>query len=305
MTYRSSRVRARLRAACTATALAYAVPAFTVPAFAADPAGSTDPAAPAAPVEPSERGLPLWEAGAGAAVFSTPAYPGADQHSTRGLALPFLLYRGKVLRADQQGVGARLVNNDRIEFDVGFAASLPAHSSDVAARRGMPDLGTLVEFGPRVKFHLADFGDQGRLRFELPLRTVIEARGGLRRQGWTLEPRFVWARYGEQQRWTLEAQLGALFGDSRIQRYFYEVEPQYATPDRPAYHAGSGLMLVRTGLFGSWHMNPDVRLFGFVRFDSYAGSANRDSPLFKKNAGASAGIGFAWTFARSSAHAGE
>jgi outer membrane protein len=42
-----------------------------------------------------------------------------------------------------------------------------------------------------------------------------------------------------------------------------------------------------------------------VRLESYAGAANRDSPLFKKNAGASAGIGFAWTFARSGARASD
>jgi outer membrane scaffolding protein for murein synthesis (MipA/OmpV family) len=267
-------------------------------------AAAADPATPAATVEPSEHDLPLWEAGVGAAVFSTPAYPGSDQRTARTLALPYLLYRGKVLRADQQGVGARLVNTDRVEFDVGFAASLPAHSNDVAARRGMPDLGTLVEFGPRVKWHVADFGEQGKLRVELPLRAVIEARGGLQRQGWTMEPRLVWERR-EQDRWTLEAQLGALFGDRRIHGYFYDVDRQYATPDRPEYHAGSGLMLVRTGLFGTYRLNPDWRLFGFVRYDSYAGAANRDSPLFKKNTGASAGIGFAWTFARSSARAAQ
>jgi outer membrane scaffolding protein for murein synthesis (MipA/OmpV family) len=253
----------------------------------------------AAQAQPAERNLPLWEAGIGAAAFSTPAYPGADDRNTRVLALPYLIYRGRVFRADQNGIGARLLNTDKLEFDVGFAGSLPAHSDDVDARRGMPDLGTLVEFGPRVKYKFADLGEQGRLRFELPLRAVIEARGGLRRQGWTMEPRLVWEKRGEAARWTMEAQLGAVFGDERINRYFYEVAPQYASAERPAYQAGSGLMLVRTGLFGTYRLNPDLRLFGFVRYETYAGAANQDSPLMKKNTGASAGIGFAWTFARS------
>lgn len=260
-------------------------------------------AAPFAAAEPQERNLPLWEAGIGAAGFSTPAYPGADDRNNRGLVLPYLIYRGKIFRADQNGIGARLLNTDKVEFDIGFSGSLPAESDDVDARRGMPDLGTLVEFGPRVKYKFADLGESGRLRAELPLRAVIEGRGGLRRQGWTAEPRLVWEKRGEQARWTLEAQLGAVFGDRRINRYFYEVAPQYATPDRPAYRADGGLLLVRTGLFGTWRVNPDVRMFGFVRFESYSGAANEDSPLMRKSTGTSAGIGFAWTLARSTTRA--
>ena len=257
------------------------------------------------PAVAAEPNLPLWEAGIGAAVFNTPAYPGASDRSNRALVLPFLLYRGKVLRADQQGVGARLLDTDKVEFDIGFAGALPSRSDDVEARRGMPDLGTLVEFGPRVKYKFADLGEAGRLRFELPVRAVIEARGGLRRQGWTTEPRFVWERRGDAGRWTMEAQVGAVFGDRRIHGYFYDVAPQYATADRPAYRADSGLMLVRTGVFGTVKVNQDVRAFAFVRLDSYAGNANRDSPLFRKDVGASAGVGLAWTLARSSKRANE
>jgi outer membrane scaffolding protein for murein synthesis (MipA/OmpV family) len=267
--------------------------------FLALAAASILPGLAAAQAQPAERNQPLWEAGIGAAAFSTPAYPGADDRNNRALALPYLIYRGKVFRADQNGIGARLLNDDRLELDVGFAGSLPAHSDDVEARRGMPDLGTLVEFGPRVKYKFADLGEQGRLRFELPLRAVIEARSGLRRQGWTMEPRLVWEKRGEAARWTMEAQLGAVFGDGRINRYFYEVQPQYATAERPAYKADSGLLLVRTGVFGTYRLNPDLRLFGFVRYETYSGAANQDSPLMKRSTGTSAGLGFAWTFARS------
>jgi outer membrane scaffolding protein for murein synthesis (MipA/OmpV family) len=252
---------------------------------------------------PAGRELPLWEAGIGALGVSTPAYPGADVHSSRGMVLPFLLYRGEILRSDQQGIGARLINNDRIEFDIGFAASLPAHSNDVAARRGMPDLGTLLEFGPRVKLRIADIDQNSRLRFDLPLRAVIEAHGGVRGQGWTLEPRLVYENRPADAPWTTEAYLGAVFGNGRINRYFYEVRPEFATPDRPAYSADSGLMLMRAGLSATRRVNEDLRVFGFVRYESYAGAANRDSPLMKRATGASAGVGFAWTLGRSAARA--
>jgi MipA family protein len=250
-----------------------------------------------------DQSKPLWEVGVGAGAVSTPAYPGADTHSSRIMALPFLLYRGEVLRSDTSGIGARVLHSDTTEFDIGFAASLPAHSKDVAARAGMPDLGTLVEFGPRLKLKIAEFDPTRRLRFELPLRAVIEARSGLRRQGWTVEPRLVYEANGEQRRWNVDAQLGAVFGDNRINRYFYEVQPQQATATRPEYHASSGLMLVRTGVFAYRKLNENLRLFGFVRYETYAGSANRNSPLMKQNTGASAGVGFAWTLAHSAERA--
>lgn len=250
-----------------------------------------------------ERHLPLWELGIGAAGLATPAYPGADDRSSRGLVLPFILYRGEVLRADQSGIGARLLRTERVEFDVGLAGALPSDSDDVDVRAGMPDLGTLFEFGPRLKIKLADLDRSSRLRAELPLRAVIEARGGLRRQGWTFEPRLVYERVGESGAWTFQGQLSTVIGDRKIQRYFYDVAPQFATAARPAFSADSGLMLVRLGVFGTRRINPDLRVFGFLRFESYKGSANRDSPLHLKDNGVSGGIGLAWTWKRSSRRA--
>ena len=68
--------------------------------------------------------LPLWEFGVGAFGLTAPAYPGADHRNNRVLPLPYLLYRGEVLRADQSGIGARLFRSDRLEFDVGLAGAL-------------------------------------------------------------------------------------------------------------------------------------------------------------------------------------
>lgn len=242
---------------------------------------------------------PLWEAGIGAGWIDTPAYPGADAQSHRGLAVPFLIYRGEVLRSDQGGVGARLLHSDTTEFDIGFSASLPAHSKNVAARAGMPDLGTLIEFGPRLKVKLLEVDPRSGLRAELPLRAVMEVKSGVRRQGWTVEPRLVYGTRDDTGKWTLDAQLGAVFGDARIHRYFYEVASQYATIGRPAYEARSGLTLVRTGLSGSWRVHRDLRAFAFTRYETYAGAANRDSPLMKKSSGFSVGLGLACTLGRS------
>ncbi|MES2018253.1 MAG: MipA/OmpV family protein [Pseudomonadota bacterium] len=243
--------------------------------------------------------LPLWELGVFGGAATTPAYPGSSDRSTRALALPFILYRGEVLRVDQQGIGARLLRSERIELDVGLAASLPARSSDVAARAGMPNLGVLLEAGPRVKVTLARPDPGSRIRLDLPLRSVIEARSGVRSQGWTFEPKIVYESNAPGEKWTFDANLGMVFGERKVNGYFYEVLPQYATLERPAYRADAGLMLVRAGISGSRMLGHDLRVFGFVRYESYAGAANRDSPLMQKRTGTSAGVAFAWTFKRS------
>ncbi|KAK0329718.1 hypothetical protein LTR94_035612, partial [Friedmanniomyces endolithicus] len=92
---------------------------------------------------PASAGLPLWEFGVGAFGLTAPAYPGADDRNNRVLPVPYLLYRGEVLRADQSGIGARLFRSDRLEFDVGLAGALPSDSDDVEIRAGMPNLGAL------------------------------------------------------------------------------------------------------------------------------------------------------------------
>jgi outer membrane protein len=244
--------------------------------------------------------LPLWELGVFGGGAVTPAYPGSAERSSRALALPFLLYRGDVVRVDQQGIGARLVRSDRVELDVGLAASFPARSTDVPARAGMPNIGTLLEVGPRVKITLARPAPNSRIRLDLPLRAVVEARGGWRSQGFTFEPKVMYEASGPQEHWTFDTNVGVVFGNRQINRYFYDVQPEFATPERPAYQADPGLMLVRFGVSGSRLLNADLKVYGFARYENYASAANRNSPLMQRSSGASAGIAFAWTFARSS-----
>jgi outer membrane scaffolding protein for murein synthesis (MipA/OmpV family) len=247
--------------------------------------------------------LPLWEIGVFGGSAVTPAYPAAGQRSTRSLLLPFLIYRGKVVRADRSGIGARLLRSERLELDVGLAASLPARSSDVPARANMPDLGTLLEFGPRLKVALARPTPSSRLTLELPLRAVLEARSGLHHRGWTFEPKLVAdleeGQGGEQGKWLVTASVAAVLGDARLNNYFYEVAPQFATPERAPYSASAGLVLLRAGLSGSRLINDHLRVFGFVRLENYASSANDASALHTKSNGVSAGVGFAWSLKQS------
>ena len=243
--------------------------------------------------------LPLWEVGVFAGTATTPAYPGSADRASRSLALPIFIYRGEVLRIERGDVGARLFRSDDIELDVGFSASLPASSDDIAARKGMSDLGTLVEFGPRVKITLARPAPGTRVRLELPLRAVLEFNNGVRQQGYAFEPEMGVEVRDVGDGWSLSATASLFFGDKNINNYFYGVAAPYATLVRPVFDAQAGLITTRLGLSTSKAITPDVRVFGFVRHELLEGAANKTSPLFQQSTGASVGFGLVWTLGRS------
>lgn len=245
--------------------------------------------------------LPRWEIGGLAFGLSQPAYPGSDTQLARGLAVPYLIYRGKVLRADEDTAGLRALKTDRLEVDIGFAGAFGSRANEVPARSGMPRLGTLVEFGPRVKWRLTAPGRPvagGRWTVELPLRGVFDLDHSFDRRGVSIEPEL-----GYETRLANGLNLGitasTILGDRRLADSFYGVAPAFATAARPAYAARSGLIAWRLGASLSRPLGPDWRVFGFARIDSVSGAANADSPLVRQTTGATVGLGLTWTWMRS------
>lgn len=242
--------------------------------------------------------LPLWEIGLWGIAVSQQAYPGSDQNIDRGLALPYLIYRGEILRAERGNVGLRALRTETLELDIGFAAAFGSSSNEIEARRGMPNLGTLVEFGPRLKWHLGAGPGGGRWRVELPLRGVFDLSDGLNGRGLSFEPELQFNRRAAGG-WRYGASLGAVFGNHALARTFYGVAPEYATATRPAYEARAGLVTWRAGVSASIPVARDWQFFAFARVDSVAGAANRASPLVRRTTGGSAGVGLTWTWMRS------
>jgi MipA family protein len=263
-----------------------------------------EPAAQAA--DASSAALPLWEAGVFAFGARQPAYPGARQQVGVGAVLPWVIYRGRVLRADDRTVGLRAWRTERADLDLGFAGAFGSRAGEADARRGMPAIGTLVEFGPRLNLRLGDTrtpqrdaeaSAAGTWRVQLPLRGVFDLSDGFADRGLAFEPELQGRlRRGD---WSAGASVGLLFGDERLARTFYGVAPAFATPERPAYEARAGLIATRLSLSGSRRFGPDWRVFGFVRLDSVAGAANRASPLVERDRSLAWGVGASWTLARS------
>jgi outer membrane protein len=165
---------------------------------------------------------PLWELGVAAAAVSQQAYPGSDHQVRRALALPYVIYRGSIFRADQDGVQVRALKSGPFELDVGVHGTLGSNSSDIEARRGMPDLGTLVEAGPRIKWKIGAAPGGGRWEAELPLRGVFDLSDGLAAKGMTFEPELRYARRSESG-WAYNTKVGLRYGNRKINETLYGV----------------------------------------------------------------------------------
>lgn len=240
---------------------------------------------------------PLWEVGGVAFGVSQQAYPGSDQQVNRAFPLPYLIYRGELLRADRETAGIRALKTDTFELDVGLAGSFGAGSGALDARRGMRELGTLVELGPRLKWRLGATPDGGRLTAEFPLRGVFDLSDKLAYRGMSFEPRLLYAN--QSGPWRYRASAGAVVADTRLAQTFYQVNPAEAIAGRPAYNAQSGLVAWRLGGTVSRSLSRDWSVFGFARLDSVAGAANKTSPLVRRTTGSSVGLGVSYTWMRS------
>jgi len=278
-----------LRAAAAALAILAAAGAHAQET-AADTAGATEPTRPKEP-------LPLWEIGAVAIAAYQPAYPGSDQDLARLRILPFGIYRGSVLHADGNGIGVRALRTPRWEWDVSGSGSFGSSANKVDVRRGMPNIGTLVEIGPAVKINLGDLVDPKReprlTQLELPVRAVFDVSHQFDHDGWTFEPRLshtAWTGQG----FSLVVSASTLFGDRRLNHLYYGVDTPYATAGRPAYAAKAGLIATRLNASLRHRISPTLRMQYFVQFETVRGAANEDSPLVRSKQDAGIGVSLIW-----------
>jgi MipA family protein len=241
---------------------------------------------------------PLWEFGAGAVGLRLPDYRGADESRSYVYPLPYVIYRGDVLRVDREGARAKFLQRGRVELDFSVNATPPVHSEENRARRGMPDLDPTFEIGPLVNVSLVrDRVHERRLDLRLPLRAVIatdlsHAHGA----GFVFYPHL--SAGVRLAGWNAGLQGGPFYGSARYHRYFYGVDPQFATAERPAYTAGAGY----SGALVLASLSRRVgRLWigGFVRYDALGGAVFETSPLVKRHHSLMSGLAFAWIFMES------
>ena len=252
----------------------------------------------AMPALPKE--APLLEYGLGVGAVAFEDYRGSGSTHVYPLPIPYVVYNGRFLKADRNGVRGTLFNQDRVELNLSVNATTPVRND--RERNGMPNLKSTLELGPSLELHLLR-SDDARIKFDLrmPLRAAFTVESSPRMIGWTFTPRFnldVADPLGYAG-WNLGLLIGPLFADRRYHDYFYTVAPQYATAARPAYRAIGGYAGTQT-ITALSKRYPHFWVGAYIRYDTLSGAAFVGSPLVQRKSYWSTGFGISWMIHRSS-----
>lgn len=245
--------------------------------------------------------LPLWELGLVGSAATLPDYPGADRNRWRVLPLPYAIYRGETLRAENGGVRGRYRFTPDVELDLSFGGALPADSDGNPARSGMPDLDLLLEIGPRLTLTLARPSAGTAVSVALPVRAVFSTDfSGIEPEGFITTPELVYTdRQIGGSPWRGRLAAGPVWATEPLMDYFYEVAPRFARSGRPAYAAEGGYLESRFTASLSRPLSRTLTLFLFARASSLEGATNDASPLLRERLNFAGGAGLAYTFRRS------
>ena len=83
--------------------------------------------------------------------------------------------------------------------------------------------------------------------------------------------------------------------------YFYEVEPRFATPTRPAFEADAGYLGTELTTTIQRHLNERLELRAGVKVWLNHGATNDDSPLFREDVNYGVFAALIWSFWHSAA----
>lgn len=247
--------------------------------------------------------LPLWEVGLFGGAGRLAHYRGSDEYKTYLLPLPFLIYRGEVFRANREGVKSIFWENDRLETGLSMSGNPPV-DGDNRAREGMPELGAIGEIGPMLKWYLRERRNPNPLYAVAAVRMAISVDPDdfhTAHEGFRGDLRLVYRNYTWLEKWKVVFGLNAAvdFADAEGQRYFYEVEPRYATAERPAYSPDGGYSGFSLSANATKTLNSRLKLGVYYRWDNLAGSSYENSPLVQTENNHVVGAALIWNIHRS------
>lgn len=239
-----------------------------------------------------------WELGAGVGALDFRLYPGSRQSKIYALPLPYFTLRSKYLEIDR-GIRGLLPSNSDWYLDISADFGVPVDSEDSPVRTGMPNLDVIIQAGPSLQYSITGGYKQLReFRLELPLRTAISVdTDHLGNEGWIFEPRLVYEKRRDGRSGLFaKARAGFRFATQEYHAYYYDVTPEFVTPQRSLFESDKGYGGFVLDLRVSWRQD-DIVLWGMVRYQNLINSVFENSPLVEDTNYYFVAAGISWVFA--------
>lgn len=240
----------------------------------------------------------FWELGVGIGVLDIPFYPGSAQSKTYVFPVPHVLYLSDKLEIDN-GIDATVFKTPGLRFNLSADFAVPVNSKDSELREGMPDLDTVIQLGPSLEITLKG----GRfkpdhLRLELPLRAAVATDlSSVDNVGFIFEPRLSYeTRRPYKTGFAFLVSGGLRISTRELHQYYYDIETEFALPDRPQFSSAGGYSGLFADLIGNWRSD-DFIYWALLRYQNLQGSAFEESPLVEKESYLLLGVGMTWLFA--------
>lgn len=218
--------------------------------------------------------------------MQVPAYPSSSVKNDRFFGAPWIIYRGDKVQVKEGGVELKAFQSEKLIVDIGLGAALGSDASDTPLRANLPDLDFILQLGPRFTVPMIDKTVDGiRTRFNwisgLRLAVSTDFRS-LDFQGplATTELRFRKTGYLNNNL-EFNASVGTTFLGDQLMDYFFSVDPQFATPERPAFDAEAGFLSLELGAGIIYKPTPKLTTAFVLGVTSHEGSGIDESPLFE------------------------
>lgn len=235
-----------------------------------------------------------WEFGLGVGAVTGPDYRGSDESRTYVAPIPYVVYRGKFIQSDRDGVRGQFKHTDNYEFTLSLSANVTpeSHKNSLRNELGLPELGSTLELGPAFNINLTGPNLREGWLLSLPIRGVFAIGGDATGYiGYVIQPQLVY-----RQRWkdfgvTYRSSLS--YASEDYHDYYYSIAPENASPDFAAYQAKAGYsgwanQFAVGRQFGDWNAGL------FIRHDHLGGTEFLDSPLIQKRSAVRGGVAIIW-----------
>lgn len=236
---------------------------------------------------------PIFELGVGAGYLNVPNYPGAKNSSFYFIPFPVAIYRGELLRADEDGTRARLLRNRYFEIGLSAGFNFPIKSSENDVRKGMPDKPALLGLGPSFLFKLLR-NKYNKLTAGLGVRANFET-SNFEENGLLVEPFFrYWFKLENLESTTFF--LGASYSaaSKRYHSFFYNVDEEFKNSNRPIFISNAGTVDYTYSLGLTIDFSSSLSFYTGVVYSDLSDSVSIKSPLLEKEKTIGYGIGFTW-----------